>query len=365
MAPATVPKILAGGIVRTVVAAVLAAAVIAWAPADMQADKPLPALAKYDKDVDAAIDKALAYLAKNQLADGSFVCPMPGNTAVTSLSVMAFLAKGYTPGSGPYGKVIDRAIDHVLSCQNPSGMLVNPRGQSHGPMYCHGIATLMLSEVSGMVTPARQEKIDKALAKALNVILVAQKIPKNHPNSGGWRYHQTSNDSDISCTGWQLMALRSARNSGAPVPKEAIDKAVQYVLGLRCPDGGFGYASPGDPGMARTGTALLCLELCGKHGDPVTAKAGDWIAAHMPLRYGDGFFYYGLYYCSQGMFQLGGAHWEKWATAMYETLLKIQQADGSWPSGQSSEAPAGPCFSTAMGVLAMGVSYRQLPIYQR
>ncbi len=39
--------------------------------------------------------------------------------------------------------------------------------------------------------------------------------------------------------------------------------------------------------------------------------------------------------------------------------------DGSWPQGISSEATAGRCYSTAMGVLAMSVSYRQLPIYQR
>jgi len=315
--------------------------------------------------MDAAIDKALIYLAKNQLQDGSFACPWPGNTAVTSLSVMAFLAKGYTPGTGPYGKVIDRAIDHVLACQHPSGLLVSRRGQSHGPMYCHGISTLMLSEVSGMVTPERQKKIDAALAKALKLILVAQKIPKRGHHRGGWRYQHTSADSDISCTGWQLMALRSARNSGTPVPKEAIDAAVAYVLGLRCPDGGFGYTDPSGPGLARTGTALLCLELCGKHADKAAIDGGEWILKNMPNAFGGSHFYYGLYYCAQGMFQLGGKYWEQWAAWMYETMLKFQHKDGFWPAEGGPAGPAGPCYSTAMSVLAMSVSYRQLPIYQR
>ena len=46
-------------------------------------------------------------------------------------------------------------------------------------------------------------------------------------------------------------------------------------------------------------------------------------------------------------------------------MLKFQKKDGSWPPGGASEATAGACYATAMGVLAMTVSYRQLPIYQR
>ncbi|MHC4983232.1 MAG: prenyltransferase/squalene oxidase repeat-containing protein [Planctomycetota bacterium] len=365
MSAVTARKSLTARAIGRAISAVAAGLVIVWAPVYTQADKASPALAKYGKDVDQAIDKALAYLAGKQLPNGSFECPMRGNTAVTSLCVMAFLAKGYTPDTGPYGKVINRAIDHVLSCQHSNGLLVAERGMSHGPMYSHGISTLMLSEVSGMVTPERQEKIDKALSKALRLILVAQKVRKsNSRQQGGWRYHHGSVDSDISCTGWQLMALRSARNNCAPVPEEAIDKAVKYILGLRCPDGGFGYTGPGSPGGARTGTALLCLELCGKHGDPVTLKAAEWILKH-PWQPNQGFFYYGLYYCSQGMFQVGGDYWEKWASRMYEMMTKLQRPDGSYPAGPGAEAPAGLCYSTAMSVLAMSVSYRQLPIYQR
>jgi hypothetical protein len=64
------------------------------------------------------------------------------------------------------------------------------------------------------------------------------------------------------------------------------------------------------------------------------------------------------------MFQLGDRHWRQFAPHMYEMMLKFQQTDGSWPQAGGGEAKAGPCYSTAMGVLAMAVSYRQLPIYQ-
>jgi hypothetical protein len=122
-----------------------------------------------------------------------------------------------------------------------------------------------------------------------------------------------------------------------------------------------------EPGLARTGTALLCLELCGRHGDKAAVGAGEWILKHLHRQYGgrDGFFYYGLYYCSQGMFQLGGKYWTTWARHLYKMMLDHQRKDGSWPQGRGNESKAGTAYSTAMGVLALAVSYRQLPIYQR
>ncbi len=350
-------KITAGAVI---VAMIFALAAI---PPSGRADTAEDALDKYREPVDKAIDKALAFLAKNQNKEGVFRSGLGNNTAVTSLAVMAFLAKGYTPGTGPYGDVIDRGIDAVLSTQDAKGMLV---GQpTHGPMYSHCITTLMLSEVSGMVDPERQKRIDEALPKALKIILDAQRIKKNGKHQGGWRYQYNSSDSDISCSGWALMSLRSARNAGAAVPKEGIDEAVKFIMACNTPDGGFAYQPGGGPGLARTGTGLLCLELCGKHGDKATLKAGEWILKHLPSNYGESYFYYGLYYCSQGMFQLGGDYWPRYAMHMYEMMLKFQQPDGSWPQGSSHEGKAGPCYSTAIGVLAMSVTYRQLPIYQR
>jgi len=269
---------------------------------------------------------------------------MRHNTAVTSLCVMAFLAKGYTPGHAPYGDVINRGIDFVLNSSQWNGMLVGDT-RSHGPMYSHTISTLMLSEVSGMVDPERQRKIDVALGKALRLILAAQNVQKPRHHEGGWRYQHNSRDSDISCTGWALMSLRSARNNGAAVPKEAIEKAVQFVLNCRNRDGGFGYQPGGGSGVARTGTALLCLELCGMHRSPITIAAGDWVLRNMHRGRNDGFFYYGIYYCAQGMFQLGERHWEKFGEHLYDTLLKLQRDDGSWPEGRGNEAAS--CRSTS------------------
>ena len=344
---------------------ILAAALLALLAGAARADEETAALSKYRKPVDEAIDRALDYLAKQQDKDGSFSSrSMRRNTAIASLAVMAFLAKGYTPGTPPYGDVINRGIDFVLGSQQWNGMLVGET-RSHGPMYSHCIATLMLCEISGMVDPERQRKVDAGLGKALRLILAAQKMPKPEHHKGGWRYQHNSNDSDISCSGWALMSLRAARNSGASIPKEAIDDAVQFVMNCRQRDGGFGYQPGGGSGMARTGTALLCLELCGRHRTKETLAGGDWILRNMAQGRRSDFFYYGIYYTAQGMFQLGEDHWEKFGDHMYEMLLKLQARDGSWPTGGGNESQAGEAYSTAMAVLAMSVAYRQLPIYQR
>lgn len=328
------------------------------------ADDPAAELARYNARIDRSVDRGLRFLASKQRKDGSFDCPMEGNTGVTSLCVMAMLARGSTPGRGPHGEAINRGIDFVLAHRKDNSLLTG-KTTSHGPMYSHTISTLMLSEVSGMVDPVRQELIDEALAPAARLILDAQAIRKPDAQQGGWRYQHNSGDSDMSVTGWAVMALRSCRSGGAPVPAKAIGGAIRFVLNCRTKEGGFGYTGPSDPQLARTGTALLCLELCGRHGQEASRGAGDWILANLPKRYGGANFYYGMYYCSQGMFQLGGDYWPKWAGVMYELLLRHQRKDGSWPAGSGAEASAGPCYSTAMSVLALSVSYRQLPIYQR
>lgn len=319
-------------------------------------------LSRYDEAVDQAIERGLKYLATNQQDDGCFPTGWGKNSGIASLCVMAFLAKGYTPGEDEYGQVINKGIDFVLASRRPNDMLVGA-GASHGPMYEHTISTLLLSEVSGMVDPERQKAISEVLPKALKVILAAQQVPKLETYQGGWRYQPDSTDSDISCTGWPLMSLRSARNNGASVPKEAIEYALRFVMRCRTNDGGFAYQPGGGPGVARTGVALLCFELCGLHRDEVALAAGDWILKHPAGGPNESYFYYGLYYCAQGMYQLGDDYWERFAAYMYDMMLKLQRPDGSWPKG--AESQEGECYATAMTVLAMSVPCCQLPIYQR
>ena len=321
-------------------------------------------LTKYQARVEQAVNRGLDYLAEQQLPGGAFPGSRGDSCGVTAFVGMAFLSAGHTPGQGPYGNHINRCLDHILACQKDNGVL-NKGSQDRG-MYSHNIATLFLSEVSGMLDPERQRKVDRALAKATAVILDAQNIKKSREaDQGGWRYEPNSRDSDMSCSGWALMALRSAKLNGATVPDSSIEAAVKYIYNMHdTRKGTFGYRSGHDSSETLTGAALLCLELCGQHGSEATIKAGNYILSIYKQHENVKHPYYAVYYNAQAMFQLGGKYWETYATWMYDTWLPAQKEDGTFynPRGKN---PNSDVYRTAMMVLSFTVPYRQLPIYQR
>jgi prenyltransferase beta subunit len=319
--------------------------------------------AERDKQIDAAIAKALEHLAKNQQPSGAWSLNQFGeSTSSTSLAVMAFLAAGHVPGEGPYATHIDRGVRWVLDQQQENGMLVKERG--HGPMYSHGISTLMLAEVAGMLDEKLSERCRAALQRAVRVILLAQTVRKDRNNAGGWRYHPSSNDSDLSVTGWQLLALRAAKNLGTDVPAENIDAAVEYVKRCSFRDRGFGYQPGSGSSPTRAGTGILCLEICGVHHSPEALGAADYLL-QQPLRADQEWFFYGVYYCTIGMFQVGGKHWERGKEHLIPLLLNLQAEDGSWNGRQGQERGLGTVYATSMAVLALSAEYQFLPIYQR
>ena len=320
-----------------------------------------------DREVDRSIVRALKYLASQQQRSGAWQLQNASRgqdaASTTSLAVMAFMAAGHVPGEGPYGEAMERGIRWVLDNQRPEdGLFIHRAGS--GPMYTHGICTLMLAEVAGMVDPSLSDRVRKSLERAILLILQAQAVPKGDRHAGGWRYHPSSNDSDLSVTGWQLLALRAAKNIGCDVPAEAIEYAVSYVNKCSDRNGGFSYHPNHGVSPTRSGTGILCLEICGEHRAPTTMAAADYLLRR-PLRYDDGFFFYGVYYCTVGMFQVGGRHWDQTRNHVTSLLLSRQHPDGSWNPSDGSEASFGPNYATSMSVLALAVEYQYLPIYQR
>lgn len=318
----------------------------------------LPARAAERTDVDRAIDRALEFLQRTQESDGAWKMGNAKDQAITALCVMAFLSAGHVPGEGRYADTVDRGIQAVLRSQHENGLF----GTGHYEMYQHGICTLMLAEAAGMTGGKLAEDIRLRLEKAVQVILKAQ--AKNGTARGGWRYRAVGTDADISVTGWQLMALRAAKNLGCDVPPEAIDLAVAYVK--RCHDpatGGFHYMPGNRVTVACTGTSILALELCGKnlHHAPESLKGGSYLIKNPPRWGGDRFFFYSIYYCSQATFQLGGNYWSFYRPQLHDMLLKNQSSNGCWTVNDSF----GPNYGTAMAILSLTPEYRFLPIYQR
>jgi hypothetical protein len=340
--------------------------------------------------VDRAVERALAWLATQQQADGSFPTRDVGQPAITSLCVMAFLSAGHQPGEGRYGERLNRAIDFVLDCQQSDGLLsyVAPeaahvhQGASHTATYNHPIAGLMLTEAYGQVSRERSARIEQAVKTALQVTALHQKTPqKVDPRDvGGWRYLRSigGSRSDMSVTGWQLMFLRSAKNAQFEIPEDVVAAAVKYVESLFQPDQGaffYGHIGGNDRYASRgtMGVGALSLALAGKHQTEMARRVGEWLLDNPFDVYGAtnhryDRFHYSAYYCSNAMAQLGGEYWRKFFPTLANTLMDAQSPEGFWAyeiNSQGEDTQYGPCYPTALSVLTLTPAYQLLPIYQR
>ena len=333
---------------------------------------PLDAIAK--DQVDVAVDKAIKYLLTLQEADGS-IDDRRNDAAMTSLAIMAMAATGNQPiDPTPQGKSLRRALDFVLKedRQDQNGYFGNRDGSR---MYGHGIITLMLSEMLGMGLNDKQDKLTRERCqKAIDLILRSQKYSKNWQHKGGWRYTPDSRDADLSVSVWQLMALRSAKNSGLKVPSTSIQEAIEYLKrsyrssldskgNPTNKKSAFAYQPGGAPEFTMAAAGILAMQVCGEYESPFVHGAADWLLDHPPAKH-QKFFFYGTYYYSQGMYQRGGEHAKIARKNVEDILLKLQTREGSW-QGTGSEGGAGKVYSTSLAVLALAVKYHYLPIYQR
>ena len=305
---------------------------------------------------DRAIDQGLQWLAARQHDDGSFGSgAYRGNVAITGLAGMAFLAEGSTPGRGRHGANVNRAIDYLLSRTDAGGYIIDRPSASHGPMYGHGFAALFLAECYGMT---RRPELREKLGHSIRLIVHTQN------QEGGWRYYPQRADADISVTVCQVMALRAARNAGIDVPKETIDRSIDYVRRSQNADGGFMYMmrQGGESAFPRSAAGMVALYSAGVYEGPEITRGLDYLMQSIPTKgqvRRDAYWAYGQYYAAQAMWQAGDDHWARWYPAVRDELITRQSADGSWPSPISVEC------DTAMACVVLQMPNNYLPIFER
>jgi len=302
-----------------------------------------------------AIEKGLKFLASRQNEDGSFAGGGYGrNAAVVALGGMAWLSSGSTPGHGPYGEQITRVTDYLLGHASESGFVSVVGAMSHGPMYEHGFATLYLAEVYGM---SPRDDLREKLTRAIDLIVRTQNA------EGGWRYQPRRDDADISVTICQVMALRAGRNAGLAVPKETVDRSVEYVKKCQNSDGGFRYMlPPGQSAFPRSAAGVVALFSAGIYEGPEIERGLAYLNRYSPRGQAigaDGHFFYGHYYAVQAMWQVGGERWERWYPAIRNVLVERQQVDGSWADPVSND------YGTAIATIVLQMPDNSVPIFQR
>jgi len=330
-------------------------------------------------DLDQSIARGLAYLARQQQPDGSFLSREKGNdnnprftgpkVALTGLTLMAYLAAGRMPDTGKHGQTVRNATEFLIKACPDDGYFGKVDGSR---MYGHAIATLALAEAYGMEADASQRKrLRAALVKAVKVLLTAQNVKKDAQYAGGWRYEVASADSDLSVTAWCILALRAAHNAGIEVPKDSADRAAAFVLRCWKPEQkSFAYQPGGDASLTMTAAAVLNLELLDRDSRDEVRGGIRFLDGHSV---GDDTEYpfYARYYVSQAAFQAGGEHWVKSWEQTQNKLLQSQKKgeaqkkdDGAWPQSRTANEP-GQTYSTAISVLTLSIPLRLLPTYQR
>jgi len=340
------------------------------------ADRPVP------PKLDDSVDRALAYLAKQQREDGWFdhqfrpagkdADASRHRRAMTGLVTLAFLSAGHTPDSrtardaGRYGPVVSKAVDALVNAVPDDGYIGK---LDEKPMYTQAIVTLAVAQAYGVEPRAdRRLKTHAALTKLVGIILDAQQVKKEPVYAGGWRYTREAPDSDLSLSGWNALALRAAQDAGINVPGGAIRRASQFVDRCYVKDQrGFAY-QPGGPLQAgTTATGVLCRYLIQREVQPETVDAAESLAGRLNADkpFGD-HPYYGMFYVTQAASQASDDVWKSAGRPTLEKLVKAQDADGGWPPNWPPESSEpGRVYRTAMAALSLTVPYRVLPIYQR
>lgn len=336
-----------------------------------------------DATTENAVLLGLRWLAKQQKSDGSWSLLGPysaggsveNRDAATAMALLAFQGAGKLPG-GPtndFGREVTKGWRWLLKRQKPDGSFFN-RGGSNHRFYTHAQATIAICELYAMTG---DEKYREPATKAVNYLI------KTQSELGGWRY-QPGTQSDLSVTGWVLMALKSGRMAGIDVPSPVFERIESFLERVSRSDP-RAYASGGSryvyeetdifnresiPTMTSVG--ILSREYLGWPGKDERIRSGvKFMLTHPPRwRRGRVDLYY-WYYATQSILHAGGPEWPKWNRQIKKTLTENQVTDrrekGSWDprDGVWHMASGGRLYSTCLAIYTLEVYYRHLPLYKQ
>lgn len=361
-----------------------------------------------------SVQLALDYLARHQDASGAFdqqhfmdqcqedqSCPTSSGARVqmepigmSSLCTLSFFGAGYVPYEGRYGGVLARAMEYMLSRQQPNGDYTanDLIGGYNRPIALQAYAEAYHVTQDPIYLPYVQRGVD---------FLAAIQAKK-----GGWRYRVVDNANDSSVVAWVLFAAKSAKRAGCKV-RRSIDEGSDLVLAsmqtrpkkeredfYRDIDPRYafevgqgtkyefhtGYQDAAfQPNQATTALGLMSRILLGYRRShpfcigsankilssqmPEIPKNQNWDRINIDAQYPMYFMYYG----TLAMHQMGGKYFREWNKSIKTILPGTQKRAGcergSW-EGKRLDGIFGRLYTTAIGAMTLETYYRYAPILQ-
>jgi Tol biopolymer transport system component len=326
-----------------------------------------------ESDINAAIDKGLAYLAKTMVhPDGVTGYWETGDInqriASTAMAITAFELQGYLPNGGnkpEYNQVVQLGLNYLLQTLKKETISPQPAGKpdSNGNgyglypvlndqevyMYTTGIV-LMAIAVSGApdeVAEVGDEGVKgrklKDIAQDITDYLAWAQSDAPYDGRGGWRYYANDTSSDMSVSQWPVIGMEAAEEiMGIRVPGWVKSELSVFLAKMQDKDGGFGYSSSAtdQKNVAKTAAGIISLLWVGvkpKDNRIILAQkyiADNWETANDGWNHAANFGnYYAMYGVAKSSRLAGdiknlGIH--DWYSEYAEYLVRNQGVDGSW-----------------------------------
>lgn len=342
---------------------------IGWALSGRQEGRKDALLRAYGgtKTTQESVDLALKWLAAQQRNDGFWSMRGPfvdgsrseNQLAATAMAMLAFLGDGHTHlKDGPYKRTVARGMRALIKGQGEDGAFSSSLAPSSHLLYTHAQCTIVMCELYAIT----EDSMVREVARRAVEYCVKTQSPQ-----GGWRYVPYQ-DSDMSVSGWFVMALESARMAKLDVPTPTFDRVGKFLDAVASQDGSrYRYQPERSPTPAMTAEALLCRQYLGWNRDDQRLKRGVEYLARYPVDWSEPNVYH-WYYATQVMHHMGGADWVEWNKVMRQVVPENQvrrgKERGSWsPARDAWASSAGRLYMTCLATYMLEVYYRHLPLY--
>lgn len=335
------------------------------APAQKTAAAPASQISpQMRKDLEAAVDRGVAYILQNQKPDGSW----ENHVGITSLAATAILKQ---PGNSVHkqGPQVTKALAYIVGMAKPDGGIYGSDAQN----YSTAVAVMALV-ASGK--PEYKPLIEKGQKYMMGIQVAGSKDNKEYGGIG----YSGQGRADLPNLEYALEALKA---SGVPEDNPVWQRAVQFIQRVQNRsesndqsytgnDGGFAYG----PGLGWQGTGtnsygsmtyagLLSYGLSNiKKGDPRVEAAVSWIKDHYTLDENPGvgqktvYYYYMVF--AKALQTYGDAiivdakgRRHNWREELGKKMLELQHPEGFWVNTDPAEWQDNKVLVTAFTIIGL------------